>query len=103
MKMSSVAMARRRVAASRLLQRSPQNGGAWPAATASRQPGRGRPRVVVLGGPAAVAVAVLEVQPQVLDGLAGQLGLDAAANLGGEGQGHAHHIGEVRVDRRRFF
>ncbi len=53
-------------------------------------------RVGVLSVVAAVAVAVLEVQPQVLDRLGGQLGADQRQHPGGKLRWQAHRGGEFR-------
>ena len=66
---SSVRIARWRVGRSRLLQRSPVNGGAAPRLV--RQAGGRGPGVRVLVG---AVVPVLEVQPEILDRLGGELG-----------------------------
>ena len=61
------------------------------------RPGQGasrRLRVAVLGR-TAIAVAVLEVQPQVLDGLGSQLGGDPVANGPGQARRQAQDVSEV--------
>ena len=72
---------RRRVGASKHLNRIPKKAGAVPAACACGEERRRADAVGVLGLLAAVAVAVLEVEPQVLDRLRPQLGADPAGHL----------------------
>ncbi len=64
------------------------------------QRGRRRPRVGVLGGLTAVTVAVLEVQPEVLDRLGGEFGLDQRQHLGGQTRRQVHRRPELGGPRR---
>ena len=93
-KMSRVRMPRSRTAASMHFMRMPTYGAAVPfrVGLADQPGGTGRCRVLL--GVAAAAVAVLEVDAQVLDGLALQLGAYAVVHRGGELVGEAEHRGE---------
>ena len=96
-------MARRRVAGSRLLPRRPVNGGAGPGGDLGRQAHGGAPGVRVLGVVAPVAVAVLEVEPQVLDGLRDQLGQHLGPHVRGQAGRQAHGRAELGRVRRPGF
>ena len=81
---SRVRSPRRRVGASKHLNRRPTKAGATPSATAAASSRADPDGVGVLVVVAAVAVAVLEVEPQVLDRLGAELGRDLRGHLGRE-------------------
>ncbi len=79
----------------------PENGGAVPSRQARRQRGGGRRHIAVLDRIRAGAVAILEVDPQVLDRFGGELAAHARHDLV-----VAHQLGEqaaVRVERGERF
>ena len=75
-KRSRVRRPRRRVGRLEALEPQADEGRGPPGGDRSGQFARGPDRLGVLDLVAAIAVAVLEVEPQVLDRLGGQLGLD---------------------------
>ena len=91
---------RARVAASNDLNRTPQYGGAPPATARTAATACG-----VLLGVGVAAVAVLEVDPQVLHGLALQLGQQQRPGrrhllgVGADDAGQGRRVGRVRVQR----
>ena len=87
-------------AASKHLKRSPTNGGATPAVERVGQPAGDRDGVGVFRRVAPVAVAVLEVQPQILDRLADQLRLDPRRDLRRSTRRRARPRGTARPCRR---
>ena len=76
-------MPRRRVGASKHLNRIPTNSGATSAAKASATAAAAW-TASASSALAAIAVAVLEVQPQVLDRIGLQLGGDSLRHLRGQ-------------------
>jgi hypothetical protein len=87
-------MPRARVGASNDLNRMPMNGGANVRAGRRRDPPRRPDRIRVLDVVAAVAVAVLEVDAQVLDGLAPELAIDERPDLFRDAPGDADVEGQ---------
>jgi len=88
---------RARVGASNDLNRMPQNGARVPAACASRRAAAAALDVLVLLRVGARAVAVLEVDPEVLDRLRGELGPHPRAHVLREVVGQASGPRERRV------
>ena len=103
---SRVRRPRRRVGASNDLNRIPWNGAAFPSCTDCGQGAGGGDRGGVLLGVRAVAEAVLEVDPQVLDRLGLELPADQGVHDRGDLDRHTRRVGEllrcaaVRVERR---
>ena len=100
----SVRIPRRRVGASKLLNRMPHHAGAAPAASAAASSSAARAASASSSSSGRDAVAVLQVDADVLDRLAGELVADAAEQVGvavEQGQEQRPRAPRSRAGRRR--